>query len=149
VEIIVQDPSTGREIRTNPARDIAIFWPTIVAAAADIATNVLEGDSEWPRFFTALGLRQRDVLEVVVAYCRAMERFYDPSVNNILQALHMTGFFMSSCEARLAFLACLGLAATSAFFAGTRSQAREVPFEVTALVDEAKRLYEELQKNPD
>lgn len=146
MEIRVKDAS-GRELMFNPARDIAHFWPYLVAAAVPGLEQV-HWDDSIRRIIGSSSLRETDLMLVLVRFVRFCERALDPSVKSPLDALSKVGFFQSPPEARAAFFYRLGVLSTGVWFDAIRRVVPEgsVHDELAALIRAGNELAEELQK---
>ena len=110
----------GGTFRTNPARDIAHFWPQIVA---EMANGLLARNWEpWYRpWCEANRVHEGHLLRAHAAFLAAMDMARWPELRTPFLALEAAGFTREPWPAQLVVVAKLGQLGTGAFWAGIRS----------------------------
>lgn len=135
----------GKEVRSNPSRDIAHFWPQLVMTIKDgLFENVWE---QWYGWFLKLaGVTQDHLLHTHACYFEFMRLSLIPEVRTPLLAMQESGFMACHPAAQLVVVAKLGQIATGAFWAGSREANvfKVIPPEIISIAEMAKMIKDSL-----
>lgn len=149
----------GNEILFSPFRDLAYFWPYLVAASAtgfkyqildDVLHNILEQYSKIKNYDLS-SIKGQTVIEAdcllgIVSLCRFAERAMDPTVTDPYKALEISGWFSLPLEIRNAVLYRMGATMLGLWFEAIRSSTglSDVPENVQQLIQAGIKLAESL-----
>lgn len=137
----------GRERRCSPARDIAWFWPQIIAVAGSCLTRE-RWDDAIEQIVKSSGITEDQIWRAYVDFIRFCERTLDPGLSNPKEVLEAVGFFNHHPAARAVVLYRVGVTGSGAFFAGIKSSTPEnqTPVEIQQLAKMGQELCEVLLK---
>jgi hypothetical protein len=137
----------GHERSFSPARDIAIFWPALMAAAVE-GLEKANWDEPMKRLLEPAGIRERDLMLALINATRFCERTSDPAFQTPREVLQAVNFFQSPPEAIMALLYRLGIVSLGAWFDGIKrsTPAHSVSTEVAKLAQSGKLLMQQLNE---
>lgn len=147
MEVKFRDLESGQEITFNPGRDIAHYWPFLVAACVK-GLEKENWDASMKELLEPKNIREEDLFLVLVKFTRFCERALDPAITNPKQALDAVGFFNSDPAAIMAFLYRLGIVCSGAWFDAIKRTVPEgtMPKEIQHLVEAGSKLMELINK---
>lgn len=135
------DPVTKQEHSFHPGRDIAYFWPQLIAMAAD-GLQERRWESWYGDHLRAHGVTEETLLKTLQAYCEFCRLSVDPETDHPRTAMEKTGFFSMPPAAQLVVMAKIGQLGSGAFWAGVRHAYSEgvVPEPLAMLTKAAAQL---------
>lgn len=149
MEIVVKDQETGASYRSNPARDIAFFYPQLVldvanrlerqcrearvAGAGDPSAELRESWLEDVLFLKpeekarlAASRLPGDLLKTFARFCQVLVLAIDPDLKTPQAAIDASGFLESPPELQALVLEKFSKSCFGAFWAGIRSSVFEL-----------------------
>lgn len=132
----------GKIKRSNPARDIAYFWPQLLKAARNgllkenwestISALVLLNNTD----FDDSKIDESTLLETHKRLCLFCEAALKTELDNPIKALVSVNFFEMPLMARVIVLAVVGQVCAGAFWAGIRASAPKglIPDEISEVI---------------
>lgn len=128
---LIDQSGSDDEIRLNPSRDIAVFWPEIVEVIAEgLAREVWEPWFDW--FCKLMGVDEDELMRAHACYFEAVQLARVPEIRTPLMAMQQAGFLDCKPAAQLVVLAKGGQLGFGAYYAGVR-QAKNMKQDIPAV----------------
>ena len=145
LSVRMRNPATGQDHSFNIARDIAYFYPQLVALAGH---GLLQDHWEpwYGDYLKEKGVTEEELTKTVAAFTEFCSNATSPDHPVMPDSLKASGFFDLPQPAQLVFLAKLGQLCAGAFWAGIRAAAHadETPVGIVQLSKAAKLLSEHI-----
>lgn len=144
LEIIFRD-HRNRQIRFSPARDIAWYWPWLLANVAPWL-EYHRWDENIRKLMDQENLSEMDLMLAFIHLVQFMERALDPEIKSPKEALDAVRFFECHQSAITALMYRVGIACVGAWFDGIRRVTPEntMPDEIRKLLQAAEEFLKEM-----